>query len=536
MNISKYWKQICLILAAVSILLFNGFSPGIYAYAAGNQTTIIMLDSSKSNYQVGDRVQATIRVSAPDGSYLTKAYCGFGYNASTMKKLTETDTQDHIWLESDTPVKWLSGTIEFEMRTDGKMYFIAGAYDGDGVIEAYKADGSRVLCPRASVVYKIGTGIYTATSDCNLDTCAILDAGNSDPISLNREFDKNITEYWGEVPATCDSLMIQAIPENDEDKIVLPENLSLTSGENDITVGVQAVSGEVKDYIFHITRPAEVAEVFSIQIYDQAGNEIPFDFKPNVYSYDIKVPETCDSISFTADVGNRTTVEYPSDNELPSGYSSKFVTAKSASEEKSYEFYIYRQLSSLSLSSLVIETSDEAVYPLEPAFNPDVTEYSLKVPSDVKSATVTYTIANEDDYLKEDIGEISLTHGNNDISLTVTDGVNEKTYTVQLNRDEKVIFTKEKEEVDDFLYRNTAEHVGFRYVNLFFIAIIGSILIIVVVSCIILMLVHSKKDYDSSREATSDRNEKERKKRLKAIADAEKKAKKEKKGKGKINE
>lgn len=531
MNISKYWKQMCLILIAVSIFLFHGFSPGI-AYAANGQTTIIVLDQAKNSYQVGEKVQATIRVSAPDGSYLTKAYCGFGYNASTMKKLTETDTQDHIWLESDTPVKWLSGTIEFEMRTDGKMYFIAGAYDGDGVIEAYKADGSKIRCPRASVVYKIGTGIYTATSDCNLESCEILDP-KQNAVSLNREFDKNITEYWAEVPASCDILSIQAIAENAEDTVIIPEDLSLSSGENDITVGVQAVSGEVKDYIFHITRPAEVVEITDMHLYDVSGIEIDFDFKVDTYSYDINVPEDCDSISFVADTGDRTTVEYPTDLTLTPGYSSKYVTVRSASEEKVYEFYICRQLSSLSLSSLVVETSDEATYPLDPAFDPEIMEYNLNVPSDVTTASVIYTVANETDLVKEDLNEISLVHGDNDITLTVTDGVNEKVYMIHLKRDEKIIFTKPTEKADDFLHLNTTEHVGFRYIDLFFVAVIGSILIVVVIGCVILMLAHSKKDYDMSREAISDRNEKERKKRLKAIADAEKKAKKEKKGKGK---
>lgn len=514
MKIFKIRKQICFLITAVFLLLsFAAYPKPAFA---DTQTTIIIFDSVKSTYQVGDRIKATIRVSSPDGSYLTKAYCGFGYNASTMRKLTETDTQDHIWLTSDTPVKWLSGDIEFEMKTNGKMYFIAGAYSGDGVIEAYRADGSRIKCPRASVVYKIGTGIYTPTSDCNLDTCIIADAATQEAISFNRDFDKNITEYWGTVTPNCSELKIDAVPEKEEDTIVLPESLKLTAGDNEIIIGVQAVNGEVKNYIFHITKPIEAVSISDIIIKDKNGNKIPYTFDPATTSYDIEVAEDCDVIQFEAVTEGNTQVQYPSTTALSPGYSTKYVIAKTSTEEKTFEFYFYRKLSSLSLSSIVIETSDEAVYPMEPEFSPEITEYEIKVPSDVNKAFVTYTIANPNDYLKEEIDEVSLTHGTNDIVLSVTDGINEKTYTIHLLRDERVVFTKEAEE--EFTPpRNHSEHTGFSYLDLFFIAIVGMILIMAVIGVIALMTIHSKKDYDISNEAISDQREKERKQRLKAI-------------------
>lgn len=517
----------CLLLAAVSLLVSLFLHPN--PVFAATQTTVIVFDQVKDTYQVGDKLKATIRVSAPDGSYLTKAYCGFGYNASTMKKLTETDTQDHIWLESETPVKWLSGDIEFEMRTDGKMYFIAGAYSGDGVIEAYRADGSKIECPRASVVYKIGTGIYTATSDCNLSDCVITNLATGEPISFNRDFDTNITEYWGEVAPSCEEISIQAYAENQEDTIILPESMNLAAGENEIKVGVQAVSGETKDYIFHITRPTEAAIVKDIILKDKDGNVIPYNFDPTVYSYDIEVDEYCDTVNFEAVTEGNTKAEYPATSGLQPGYSSKQVIARTSSEEKTYEFYIHRKLSSLSLSSLVIETSDEAVYPMEPAFDPEITDYTIKVPSDVNKAKVTYTIANESDYLKDEVNDVELIHGTNDINLVVTDGINEKNYTVHMVRDERVVFTQAAEEETFTPPRNHSEHVGFNYINLFFIAVIGMILIAAVVGVIALMTLRSKKDYDESLEAVSAKQERNRKKRLKAIEDNKKKEEKKRK-------
>lgn len=529
MKILEFWKRMWLIITTVSILMLFFLHP-IPVHASNGQTTIIMFDNVKQSYDVGDKITATIRVSSPDGSYLTKAYCGFGYNASTMKKLTETESPDHIWLKSDTPVKWLSGTIEFEMKTDGKMYFIAGAYHGDGVIEAYKADGSRIECPRASVVYKIGTGIYTATSDCNLKSCVIKDKQTGNRISFNRDFDVNITEYWAEVPSSCNLLEIEAFAELEEDTVILPEDLTLKPGENEISVGVQAVDENIKYYVFHITRPTEEVEILDIQITDHNGDLVPFEFNQDIYSYDINVGESCEELHFEVKAGEHTTAEYTETVLLKPGYSSEYITARTFSDEKTYEFYIHRQLSSLSLSSLVIETSDQASYSLSPEFDPGITEYKMEVPSDVNKATAIYTIANINDYLKNENVEFELTHGDNKLNLVVTDGINEKTYTVHVTRKERVVFTEEKKEDDEFVIRrNTSEHTGFNYVDLFFVAAIGMLLIAAVVGVVAIMLFRSKKDYDTSNEAISAKQEKERKQRLKAIKDAEQKAEKEKK-------
>ena len=504
--------------------------PPLASMAATAQTTIIALSSDHSTYQIGEKVTVTIRVSAPDGSYLTKAYCGFGYNSSTMKKLTDTDTEDHIWLTSDKPVKWLSGDIEFEMKADGKMFFIAGAYDGEGVIKAYRADGSRMSCPRASVVYKIGTGIYTPTSDCNLASCIITDANTGETINFNRDFDPNIVEYWAEVPVDTESISIDAKTELAEDTMLLPENVTLVAGENLIKVGVQSVGGGTKEYLFHITRPTETAEVSEIRIYDDKGNQISYPFAPEIHDYDINVDEDCRSIRFEAD-GTNGSAEYPDNLEIYPGYNSKIVTIKTATDQKEYEYYIYRKLSSLSMSSLVIDTSDGQSYPLTPDFSPETEKYELSVPSDVSKAYVHYTLANKDDYLKEEYNEVKLDHGNNVIDLVVTDGVNERTYEINIIREEATVFTQENDEGTPKL--NDKEHVGFQYTDLVLIAGIGALIIAIVLIGSILFIRSEKKEYLDSNEAVSAQREKERKARLQKIEKEmkkEKKARKSKKG------
>ena len=485
--------------------------------AAPNQTTIIMIDNVKETYEIGEKITATIRVSAPNGAYLTKAWCGFGYNSSTMKQLTETDAQDHIWLTSDTPSKWLSGSIEFEMKANGKAYFIAGAYDGDGVIQAYQADGSRISCPRASVVYKIGTGIYTATSDCNLSDCIITNKNTGAKIQTNRDFDKNITEYWAEVPSSCTELEISAEVEQDDDTVILPEQLTLQDGDNDIKVSVQAVSGETKDYIFHITKPKSPIVVTNIRITDQDGQEIQYNFDPEKTSYELSVPQNVTSIYFDAKIGEDTEASYPSTTDLDQGYSFKYVNVKSPSEEKTYEFYIFRELSSLSLSSLVVDTSDGIGHPFNIPFDPEQTDYFMNVTSDVRKATVSYTVANAGDYVKNNVSEVNLDYGDNPVVITVTNGILEKTYTVHIQRADRVVFTASDASEDDGIPHNTTEHVGFKFNNLLPLAILGGGGITAILGFAIYHTIDERNEYKNSDEAAANRAEKERKRRLKAL-------------------
>lgn len=513
----RKFEKTLLSIATFFILAVICASPGMKEiYAAPSQTTIIMIDNVKDTYEIGDKITATIRVSSPDGGYLQKAWCGFGYNASTMKQLSETDSQDHIWLTSDAPVKWLTGSIEFEMKTNGKAYFIAGAYSGNGVIEAYKADGSRISCPRASVVYKIGTGIYTATSDCNLQDCLIANQETGEPIKLNRDFDKNITEYWGEVPASCTQISIDAHVEQNDDTLILPENLELQDGENDITVSVQAVSGEAKDYVFHITKPKTSVKVNNIVITDEVGNVIPYDFDPNTLSYDISVAREVDKIHFKADCSSETEIIYPASDELPQGYSFKYIKAKTVSEEKTYEFYVFRELSSLSLSSLVVDTSDDIPHPFDIPFSPDQTDYHMNVTSDVRKAKISYTIANEGDMVKEDVSDVELKSGENHITITVTNGAAENTYNIYIEKDQGVVFQEDPKDNDED-FRNTKEHTPFKLINLLPIAIAAFAFILGMVGFAFYSMVKSGSEYHSSSEAAANKQERERKKRLKAM-------------------
>ena len=515
----KLKKTFAVIMAAAAVFLSIPFA----AQAEEVQTTIIMLDNKKSVYSIGERLTFTIGVSSPDGAYITEAYCGFGYNASTMRLISETDTSDHVWIRSDTAKKWIySKDITFEITHDGRVYFIAGAYEGPGKIQATRADGSRIACPRASVWYKAGTGIYTPTSDCDLSSLVIKDAATGEDIPLNRAFDKNITEYYnGSV--VSDRITIHAEADIKEDKVILPDDLTLHEGVNEVIIKVEAVDGASKEYVLRLTKPKTYADVKSITLKDDKGVEIPFSFDPDTFEYDITVPKDVTKITFKADAGEKVKIDYPPVTDIDAGYNLKSLTASTESDEKKYDFFIFRELPKLSISSLVVANAfdEDYVIALEPEFDPETYEYRGSVPSDINEVIITYTLADPDSTRvleqEENSFKQKLSAGEETtVLLTVSDDFNEQAYTLTLTRDQGIIVTEAETQpptpaVNDKAF-TTVEVKDYRKFYL-----IGAFVIAAIVIGAIAIVITQKKGYDQSDEAKAEKEEKERAKRLKEL-------------------
>lgn len=523
-NISIKLKRFLVMLIVFVMIAGTIAGAAIPAFAASDQTTIIMFDKVKSTYDIGEKVKVTVGISSTDGSYLQSANVGFGYNGATMKLLTETDSPDHFTVSAASPQKWLYYSMEFEMIANGKMFFIAGAYSGDGVIVARRADGSRIELPRASVMFKVGTGIYTRTSDLNLKSVNITDKETGNEIKFNRSFDENITEYYGEVDATVDELDIKAEVQEPSDKIVMPDT-KLKPGDNAVKVGVKAVDGTVKEYTFNIYKPEQVALVNNIKLTDDKGNEIQYKFNQETLSYEININSDVNSIKFEAEAGNEwTKFEYPVVDKIDAGYNIKKVRAYTATDEKEYEFNIFRELSSLSLSSLVVEASDETAPEMDKPFDPETYEYKVQVRPDVSSVKLIYTLGNSGDMVKEESNEYELQPGTNTCTVTVTDGVNEKVYTVVVEREayEKV----EIEETTPAAPKPIVpkDYTEFKMADLRAFFIGGIIVLVAILGVVAAKVFKSNAQYNKTEEAAAEKEEKDRKKRLK---EKEKQRKKE---------
>lgn len=514
----------CLNLSTLIAVCFAAcFFFSIQSYANDNQPTIIIVENEKRHYEVGEHIKFIIGVRSTDGSYLTKAWCGFGYNRSTMRLLSETDSPDHVWAVSGKPSRWLYRELEFELTADGKCYFIAGAHSGKGVIQAYRADGSRTELPRASVVYPVGSGLYSGTSDCDLMSLDVTDAMNGAVVRLDRTFDPHITDYSCDASPDLERISIMAQAADKSDTVTVPDDIVLDSGMNDIPVTVTSPDGKQRVYTVHINKADIPAVCSNIILKDGSGNVIKYDFSPDNTEYEIKVPMSAAELSFEAvSPGKDCTVTYPAITEVTPGYNIYYVTITSPSETKKYEYYVYRELSALSLSSLVLEGSDDEVLEFDHPFQPDRLLYNASVPADVRSVKVTYTLGNPGDKVLEEEEERSLVNGMNYLTVTVTDGTNKREYTVKVDRAEYAQVANS----EDAPKRNDRDFSIYHMINLLPLAIIG---ILVLVGIVAVSAVHLKRaggDYFGSAENASDLAEMQRKKRLKEI---EKRRKQERK-------
>lgn len=504
----KFWKMLTIIAFVLFCLKIIG---PVISHAAEN-TTIIYLDPNR-NYEKGEIVKIRVGISSTDGSYLKSADCGFGYNGATMKLLTRTDTETHFHVESDTPVKWLYYDMEFEMKNDGSMYFIAGAYDGDEVIRAIKADGSVIKLPRASVVKKIGTGIYTNVSDCNLESITAK-TNSGVEIEWNRPFDKNITEYWANVDPEIDSISFEGIAENKNDKVIMPDQ-ELKAGENIKNVYIEAEDGVKKKYTFHIIKPEQPLSVKDIIIKDQNGNRIDYTFSEEETEYYLELDNSIEKISFEGKSDfPYVKFDYDPKKDVREGYENFDVTAKTESEEKVYHFNTFRKTPPLRIISLIGELSDSTILKFDQEFDAEIYDYTAKCTSDIRKVKFVYTLADEQEYLKDD-ATFELDEGVNVCKLTVTDGINEQDYQVTIIKNAYDVTEKKEEPRGPII--NNREIQGFIHKNRTYLSIIAGIICIPLLVLSVIQIKNKVSEYQASDEKRLLEEENDRKKRWKEI-------------------
>lgn len=524
-NPSLFKRIISFVILSILLSLFCIVNYPVTGKAATGQTTIIALDPNR-DYQKGEKVKVTVGVSTTDGSFLKSANCGFGYNGATMKLLTETDTKDHFLIESETPTKWLYKDLEFEMIADGTMYFIAGAYSGDGVIKGTRADGSWIDLPRASVVRKVGTGIYTKVSDCNLATLEIKDEDGNE-IKMNRPFNKNETEYWIENEDVGNSVSISASAENSQDEIIVPD-LVLQPGDNVKNIYVEAADGTRKKYTIHITKPQQPVSFAKIQLFDSKGKEIDYDFSSEISDYILEVDNEISEVNFKGSGESKETkFEYPKEKTLSVGYNNFTVKVYTDTEEKIYSYNIFRKSLPLRILSIVGELSDGTILKLDKEFDPEINEYTATCTSDIKKINFVCTVSQDGAFLKKN-PEFKLQEGVNICELVLTNDVGEENkYIITIFKDAYDKTEKPKEEYkpihNDNIIRqfHFKDHIG--------IAIIGGLILFSLIVFIIKQLLKYINEYNTSDEKKNIDEEKARKQREKAIKKSYKEKQRQKK-------
>ncbi|MFK7693543.1 cadherin-like beta sandwich domain-containing protein [Paenibacillus sp. HJGM_3] len=138
------------------------------------------------------------------------------------------------------------------------------------------------------------TAVYTVTfvkeksSNADLNSLALIGG------KLDQPFAPDLTVYTAEVASSIDAIRVEAMPADPDARVwvngtpISSEGLSaelpLTEGDNEITVRVEAPSGNSKTYSITVTRkpPVYSTDLKELQI---TGITFTPDFQPNIVSY-----------------------------------------------------------------------------------------------------------------------------------------------------------------------------------------------------------------------------------------------------------
>jgi uncharacterized protein YrzB (UPF0473 family) len=216
---------------------------------------------------------------------------------------------------------------------------------------------------------------------------------------------------------------------------------ALEIGENPFEITVTAEDGTEKSYTVIVTRQAQapLSSDADLKTFSVSPGTLTPAFNADVTEYTVEVPNTVASITLTAevhhaaatisgDIGEQTLEIGENPFEIT-------VTAEDGTE-KSYTVIVTRQAQAPLSSDAGLKTLSVSPGTLTPAFNADVTEYTVEVPNTVASIMLTAEVHQAAATISGDVGEQALEIGENPFEITVTaeDGT-EKSYTVIVTRE-----------------------------------------------------------------------------------------------------
>lgn len=271
-------------------------------------------------------------------------------------------------------------SITYRLNDDAKVDDLVSVQFSD-VILANHLTGEQSNNLSASYKKTVGKKLSTNTNLLNIK----IDGKELDG------FDYENTAYSLTVPYTTDSLVVSAVCAGEGASYTVSGADSLKVGENSVIVHVTAASGAKKDYTVKVTReePPVLAYLTGIS----AGSySLAPEFDPNTFEYTVTVPYTKSTMTLTptAAEGVDFTVDGPEKLEIGENLFTISVSDK-YDYENTYKVTIIRsQNSNTNLIKLTVEG-----FTYSPAFDYNVTEYSLTVPSIVSKLEVSAVAAGD---------------------------------------------------------------------------------------------------------------------------------------------
>lgn len=162
------------------------------------------------------------------------------------------------------------------------------------------------------------------------------------------QFDKDIQEYYLNLPSTIQNLEVLAISQNPDATVEIIGNTNLQDGLNDITIQVTSKDkSQSKYYRIHVTKTADL-ELANTNLEILAVENVllnpPFD--TSITSYEIEVSNEMENINvFAVPENEKATVEINGKDKLQEGNNlvTVTVTAPNGFTKKIYKMEVYKR-------------------------------------------------------------------------------------------------------------------------------------------------------------------------------------------------
>lgn len=299
--------------------------------------------------------------------------------------------------------------------------------------QAFKLGDQNIV--RITVIAEDGTkNIYSIHVNRLASTNNYLKDLNTDCYDLTSVFDKQKMDYDIRVPNDTTSIQVSAVAEDSLASVVGNKTYQLKTGDNQIQVIVTAEDGTPRTYTVNVYREySNNANLISLSVNSEMLYTPVFD--KDTLNYSLVVENDIKEISVVGIAeDSKATVKGNGTYQLNVLENTIFieVTAENG-DKKTYTLVVNRKKSSnANLSMLIVKESV-----LDPAFNKNIEEYTLKVLEDVTSLTIFPTLEDKNAHY-EISGNENFEIGENRVVIKVIaeDGT-EKEYILNVLRQEK---------------------------------------------------------------------------------------------------
>ncbi len=263
-----------------------------------------------------------------------------------------------------------------------------------------------------------------ASKNNNLASLRVVD------YELTPVFHKGVIFYAVDVDNNLNSIVIEAIPEDNASTITGVGRQTLKTGENYFDIVVESEAGTTKTYTILVTKEASDNNYLaSLSASDGSLNP---SFDKLVNNYEITVPNEITSIEIFGALEDATASVKGFDTyNLNVGENTVEILVTSESGKTNiYEIKIIRQ----SIISPLLVNLEAQNYSLDPEFNKEIFEYFITVDNEVTSLNLTYTPEDENAVVTV-TGNENFAVGMNEVHISILASDNtEQEYILYVNR------------------------------------------------------------------------------------------------------